>query len=125
MGRSLCLLLGLTACLGCGIDDGAIPDYFVDVAPRLGRSCLPCHLTGDARRPSFASLEGVRAQASLMLLDVQTGRMPPGGIDLDQVERELIRQALDMAQGNKSQAARLLGLTRHTLLYRLEKHGFE
>ncbi len=49
--------------------------------------------------------------------------LPPGGIDLEQVERELIRQALDMAQGNKSQAARLLGLTRHTLLYRLEKHG--
>lgn len=54
-----------------------------------------------------------------------TFRLPPGGIDLDQVERELIRQALDRAQGNKSQAARLLGLTRHTLLYRLEKHGFE
>jgi two-component system, NtrC family, response regulator AtoC len=54
-----------------------------------------------------------------------TFRLPPGGIDLDQLERELIRQALEMAQGNKSQAARLLGLTRHTLLYRLEKHGFE
>jgi DNA-binding NtrC family response regulator len=57
--------------------------------------------------------------------DTATFRRPPGGIDLEQVERELIRQALEMAQGNKSQAARLLGLTRHTLLYRLEKHGFE
>jgi DNA-binding NtrC family response regulator len=57
--------------------------------------------------------------------DAATFRLPPGGIDLDQVERELIRQALEMTQGNKSQAARLLGLTRHTLLYRLEKHGFE
>lgn len=57
--------------------------------------------------------------------DTTAFRLPPGGIDLDQVERELIRQALEMAQGNKSQAARLLGLTRHTLLYRLEKHGFE
>ena len=57
--------------------------------------------------------------------ETATFRLPPGGIDLDQVERELIRQALDRAQGNKSQAARLLGLTRHTLLYRLEKHGFE
>jgi DNA-binding NtrC family response regulator len=41
------------------------------------------------------------------------------------VELDLIRQALEMAQGNKSQAARLLGLSRHTLLYRLEKHGLE
>lgn len=52
-----------------------------------------------------------------------TFRLPPGGIDLEQVERELIRQALEIARGNKSQAARLLGLSRHTLLYRLEKHG--
>jgi DNA-binding NtrC family response regulator len=52
-------------------------------------------------------------------------RLPPGGIDLEQVELDLIRQALEMAQGNKSQAARLLGLSRHTLLYRLEKHGLE
>lgn len=52
-------------------------------------------------------------------------RLPPGGIDLERVELDLIRQALEMAQGNKSQAARLLGLSRHTLLYRLEKHGLE
>ena len=43
-------------------------------------------------------------------------------IDLNQLEAELIRQALSLAGGNKSRAARLLGLTRDTLLYRIHKH---
>lgn len=51
--------------------------------------------------------------------------LPPEGIELEAVERDLIRQALEMAGGNKSQAARLLGLSRDTLRYRLEKHGME
>lgn len=48
--------------------------------------------------------------------------LPPQGIDLNQLEAELIRQALSLAGGNKSRAARLLGLTRDTLLYRIHKH---
>lgn len=50
-------------------------------------------------------------------------QLPSGGIDLETVEVELIRQALDRASGNKTRAAELLGLTRQTLLYRLEKYG--
>jgi DNA-binding NtrC family response regulator len=50
-------------------------------------------------------------------------RLPPEGIDLEEVERGLIQQALEQAGGNKTQAARLLGLTRATLLYRLDKYG--
>lgn len=49
-------------------------------------------------------------------------RLPAGGVDLEQLEVEAIRQALTMAAGNKSRAARLLGLTRDTLLYRMRKH---
>lgn len=49
--------------------------------------------------------------------------LPPEGIDLEELEQSLIRQALELAQGNKTQAARLLGLSRATLLYRLEKYG--
>lgn len=48
--------------------------------------------------------------------------LPPHGIDLNGLEADLIRQALVRAGGNKSRAARLLGLTRDTLLYRLQKH---
>ena len=39
------------------------------------------------------------------------------------MERDLICQALDRADGNKTGAARLLGLSRDTLRYRLEKFG--
>jgi Nif-specific regulatory protein len=48
---------------------------------------------------------------------------PAAGVDLEAVERGLVRQALEQARGNKSRAARLLGLTRAQLYSRLEKHG--
>jgi transcriptional regulator with GAF, ATPase, and Fis domain len=46
----------------------------------------------------------------------------PSGMDLGTVERSLIERALEQARGNKSKAARLLGLTRAQLYSRLEKH---
>lgn len=49
--------------------------------------------------------------------------LPPEGIDLEALEKNLIEQALTIAKGNKAHAARLLGLTRATLLYRIDKHG--
>ena len=49
--------------------------------------------------------------------------LPREGVNLEQLEQALIRQALDRARGNKTRAAELLGLTRHTLLYRMEKYG--
>jgi DNA-binding NtrC family response regulator len=49
----------------------------------------------------------------------------PEGLTLDQYEQEIIREALRRADGNKSQAARLLGLTRNALRYRLTQMGLE
>jgi two-component system NtrC family response regulator len=49
--------------------------------------------------------------------------IPEEGLSLEQLEKELIQKALEKARGNKSQAARLLGLTRRTLYSRMEKHG--
>jgi two-component system NtrC family response regulator len=50
-------------------------------------------------------------------------RIPPEGLSLEVLERELILQSLELARGNKSAAARLLGLTRRTLYSRMERHG--
>jgi len=49
--------------------------------------------------------------------------IPEEGLSLEALERELILKALERAAGNKSRAARLLGLTRRTLYSRMEKHG--
>jgi two-component system NtrC family response regulator len=48
---------------------------------------------------------------------------PSGGVNLEVVERELIAKALQEARNNRSRAARLLGITRSQLYYRIEKHG--
>lgn len=49
--------------------------------------------------------------------------LPDEGIRLEELEQEMIKQALDRAHGNRSRAARLLGLTRDTLLYRIKKYA--
>ncbi len=48
---------------------------------------------------------------------------PPGGVNLEVVERDLIAKALEEAGSNRSRAARLLGITRSQLYYRMQKHG--
>src|ERR1700723_88196 len=52
-------------------------------------------------------------------------RFLPEGMTLDQWEDEMIREALKRAGGNKSQAARLLGLSRNALRYRLSEIGID
>lgn len=47
--------------------------------------------------------------------------LPPHGLDLEQVERSLVIQALDRTQGNQTRAAKLLGLNRDQIHYRIEK----
>jgi transcriptional regulator with GAF, ATPase, and Fis domain len=44
-------------------------------------------------------------------------------VSLDELERDLICQALERNGGNRTKAAKELGLTRNTLLYRMQKHG--
>jgi two-component system, NtrC family, response regulator AtoC len=51
-------------------------------------------------------------------------KFPEGGLDIENVERELIRQALDRAGRNQTKAAKLLNLTRDALRYRMQKFGF-
>ena len=51
--------------------------------------------------------------------------LPAENISLDEVEREIIRYALDMHNGNQSQTARYLSITRSALIYRMQKFGFD
>lgn len=49
--------------------------------------------------------------------------IPPGGISLEEVEKNLITAALEMAGNNQVRAAQFLKITRNTLRYRMEKYG--
>jgi two-component system, NtrC family, response regulator HydG len=49
--------------------------------------------------------------------------LPECGINLEQVEIDLIRQALERTKGNRSRSAKLLGISRDTLMYRMQKYG--
>jgi two-component system NtrC family response regulator len=69
---------------------------------------LPQELRGSAAVPGPSSF----------LLD-----LPEEGISLEAVERELLLRALERFNGNQTQAARYLDISRRTLIYRMEKHG--
>jgi DNA-binding NtrC family response regulator len=60
----------------------------------------------------------MRGQAASRTVPVE---IPEDGLDLEALERSLLLQALDKAGGNVTRAARLLGLSRRTLQYRLER----
>lgn len=74
--------------------------------------------------PSEIAHQGVEVGASKQ----KTGDgfnidVPEEGIDIDSVERELLRKALIMAKGNQSKAAKLLNLGRDAFRYRIQKFG--
>ncbi len=48
--------------------------------------------------------------------------LPPEGFSLIAMEKEIIRQALEICAGNRSKTAQFLDIPRHVLIYRLEKY---
>jgi DNA-binding NtrC family response regulator len=65
--------------------------------------------------PELTKTEQVETGGSLL------DSFPSGGLSLDDVERQLILKALDAADGNQTKAAELLGISRDTLRYRIQK----
>ncbi|MCI0587268.1 MAG: sigma-54 dependent transcriptional regulator [Planctomycetes bacterium] len=58
--------------------------------------------------------------------DARAGfRLPAKGVVLEEVEKDLVRQALARANGNRARAARLLGINRAQIRYRIEKFALE
>jgi two-component system NtrC family response regulator len=49
--------------------------------------------------------------------------LPPEGVNLEDLERSLVVQALERSGGNQTRAAALLGLNRDQIRYRIEKFG--
>jgi transcriptional regulator with PAS, ATPase and Fis domain len=50
-------------------------------------------------------------------------KLAQSGLSLEEMEKELLKEALKKAKGNQSQAAKLLKITRDTLRYKIKKYG--
>jgi len=106
------------------------------IKPEALRKLMDFHWPGNVRE-----LENIVERACALATgpflgpgDIQIDHVPdrnqpgrtlllPEGKTLDQWEDEIIREAYRRANGNKSEAARMLGLSRNALRYRLEKIG--
>ncbi len=106
------------------------------ITPDAMRILVNYHWPGNVRElqnileRACALAKGTILEASDIHLDVRPARgvesanhFLPEGMTLEQWEDEMIQEALRRADGNKSQAARLLGLSRNALRYRLSKIG--
>ena len=62
---------------------------------------------------------------SAILASDENFKLPPEGVNFEDVERSLIMQAMDRTDNNITKSAKLLGLTFRTLQYRLEKYGIK
>jgi len=115
--------------------NGSRVEYITDAAIQ---KLLSYHWPGNVRElenvieRSIVLCSGDRLDADDIRLDTApravrrtADHFLPEGMTLDEYERALIREALRRAEGNKSQAARLLGLTRNALRYRLSQMGLE
>ena len=76
-------------------------------------------LLGEDGTPDPADLPAAGAEAT----GSGSFRLDPAGLDWEAHERSLLAQAIELAQGNRARAARLLNLPYKAFLYRIEKHG--
>src|SRR5438045_3502290 len=102
------------------MNDYGWPGNVRQLESAIERAILLCE--GDMISPDALPSE-VRQESS----SVATGgfKLPAEGINFEEVEKNLILQAMDQTDYNITKAAKLLGLTFRTLQYRLEKFGIK
>jgi DNA-binding NtrC family response regulator len=79
---------------------------------RPGQMIQPENLPAEMKSPARTATRGLF-------------QLPEEGVDLNELEAEILRQALRLAGGNRSKAARLLKISRDTFLYRLQKFAVD
>jgi len=67
--------------------------------------------------------DGITRESQGSDTDTSNMILPESGVSLEEIERSLLLQALDRSRNNQTKASKLLGITRHTLRYRLDKYG--
>jgi DNA-binding NtrC family response regulator len=107
-----------------------------NITPAAMKMLMDFHWPGNVRELQNVIERAITLSASSTLdvadIHIDTARRAhlesgsavlPEGMSMEQWEEELLREALKRANGNKSQAARALGLSRNALRYRLSKMG--
>jgi len=91
----------------------------------IERAVILCKgdMVTEAHLPSALVKEAISSDSNgkYKLMKMMDISLPPEGISLDELEKHLVLQALKKSKNNKTKAAKLLGLSRGTFRYRLEK----
>jgi DNA-binding NtrC family response regulator len=82
-------------------------------------------LLAEGDRLTPADFESLHTARSVTPASQDAFTLPPEGVNLEDVERRLVVQALDRVGGNQTRAAALLGLHRDQIRYRIEKFGLK
>jgi DNA-binding NtrC family response regulator len=82
-------------------------------------------LLAEGDRLTPADFESLHTARSVTPASQDAFALPPEGVNLEDVERRLVVQALDRVGGNQTRAAALLGLHRDQIRYRIEKFGLK
>ncbi|MBW2495602.1 MAG: sigma-54-dependent Fis family transcriptional regulator [Deltaproteobacteria bacterium] len=70
-----------------------------------------------------APFEGIEGSGLIGRTDTAVFQLPDCGYALQDMEREMVRQALEKTEGNQSRAAGLLDISRDSLRYKMRKFG--
>lgn len=90
----------------------------INIVERLIVTCPNGHIAFDDLPKEVCNQKsGIRETESLL------NDFPAGGVRLNEIEKELILKTLEVAGGNKTEAARMLGITRRRLYLRLSTYG--
>jgi DNA-binding NtrC family response regulator len=112
--------IGFTAAARRTLDDYSYPGNVRQLESALERAILLCEndtITIDDLPPEM--------QHSTSIASNEMFKLPPDGVNFEDIERSLIMQAMERTDNNITKSAKLLGLTFRTLQYRLEKFGFK
>ncbi|RBP48709.1 sigma-54-dependent transcriptional regulator [Arenicella xantha] len=98
------------------LNNTLLEDQLDDVESEEEQSAAPDSLEADSH-DNVATLNVVKSNQLTFVVD--------GSISLEEMDRQIIQKALEVSQNNITQAAQLLGATRETLRYRIQKYELE
>jgi DNA-binding NtrC family response regulator len=104
------------------LEDYSYPGNVRQLESAIERAVLLCEndtITVEDLPPEMQQISGLASVSADLV------KLPPEGVNFEDVERSLIMQAMDRTDNNITKSAKLLGLTFRTLQYRLEKFGFK